>query len=464
MSLTPSAADSAARAPLYDGLALPNVSITIHAGGPNSMSSVTGAPRPRALIVGLTDREVDVARSIAGSVKVVDNMNKAHPEEHDVLIVADAQFHSFQHAYPRRLVFGPEPADVIVRTLASSSVGGGTHVLTKMRTQGTPARDIEVTKDARALGIAGLVGRSCMPAAGDRYTGFRVPVYPEREVRPLLREVLKSPLTLAGILEKRNADGGLIDSAIWLPDIARSALGEWVSFAFGVWREDEPERFPASADWMVAAEWSSPEEVTARRDLKDFERAEAVRLELIDRERGALTASLESVRAEGDVWRSILTETGDELVAAVRTAFEFLGFAVLDADALPEHKGAKREDLRVNDGDWTALVEVKGYGGAAKSNDLGQVTRAAVIYAMSEQKEPDALWYVPNADRSTAPSSRGVALAGREDDLAAFADNHHGLLIDTRDLFALRQRVANGTTSPEEARQELKSATGRYSG
>lgn len=429
------------------------------------MSPVAGAPRPRALVHGLLDEEIEIVRSVAGSVEVAESLGEAHPEEHDVLIVTEAQFHTMDRSYPRRLAFAPEVDDEDgFRVFGSSGFGGSTaRTYTNMTTQHRPARDFETTADTRDLGLIGLVERSCKPTDRSKYTGFRMPVYPERTTRPLLQESLESPLTLAAILEHHTIEGAVIDSVIWLPDIARSAFREWVLFAFEYWRAGDPDRFPVSAEWMKEGQWSSIQEKAAREEIAEFERTEAARLQSIQQERRTLSAVLDSAEADGAAWRSILTETGDELVAAVGAAFEFLGFSVEDADDLPENKAAKREDLRVSEGDWTALVEVKGYGGAAKSNDLGQITRAAVIYAMNEHKEPDALWYVPNPERGTAPSSRGVALAGRDDDLAAFADNHHGSLIDTRDLFALRQRVADGTTSPEDAREELKSATGRYS-
>lgn len=430
------------------------------------MSPVTGAPRPRALVHGLSDEEIEVVRSVAGSVEVAESLGEAHPEEHDVLIVAEAQFHTMDRTYPRRLAFAPEVEDADgFRVFGSSGFGGSTaRTYTDMSTQHRPARDFEITADTRELGLVGLVERSCKPASRSKYTGFRTPVYPERKTRPLLQESLESPLVLAGILEAHSIEDTITDSVIWLPDIARSAFREWVLFAFDYWRADNPERFPVSAEWMKDDMWSSIQEKAVRDEIAEFERVEAGRLQAIEQERQTLTATLDRAELDGSGWRAILTETGDALVAAVGAALEYLGFSVQDADALPEHKGAKREDLRVSEGDWTALVEVKGYQGAAKSNDLSQVTRAAAIYAAKEGKLPEALWYVPNPQRDVAPGARNLALAGREDDLTAFADDHSGCLIDTRDLFALRQRVANRTTSPEDARQELKSATGRYSG
>lgn len=429
------------------------------------MSPLTGAPRPRVLVNGLTEEEIDVVHSLAGSVVVVRRLSDAHAEEHDVLILTNAQFYHMKGTYPRRLAFGPRAgSDAPVSSAAFGMSGGSPRAYTHMRTQDRPARDFDLTDDTAKLGLSGLVSRSIRPDARQEYTGFKEPVFPEHTSRPLLKEALGSPLTLASILELRAAGGGLTDSVIWLPDIARTAFREWVSFALAYWRKEAPDRFPVSAEWMKEDRWLSPPENVAREEIAEFERIEAVRLQAIEQERQTLTATLDRAEVDGARWRAILTETGDALVAAVGAAFEYLGFSVQDADALPEHKGAKREDLRVSEGDWTALVEVKGYQGAAKSNDLSQVTRAAAIYAAKEGKLPEALWYVPNPQRDVAPGARNLALAGREDDLIAFADDHNGCLIDTRDLFALRQRVANGTTSPEDARQELKSASGRYSG
>jgi hypothetical protein len=59
--------------------------------------------------------------------------------------------------------------------------------------------------------------------------------------------------------------------------------------------------------------------------------------------------------------RRILTSDGDELVEAVTTVLEDLGFTVRDMDDHhDERTGAKLEDLRVedpSDADWLTLVE-----------------------------------------------------------------------------------------------------------
>lgn len=427
------------------------------------MTTITGAARPRVLAFRLTDQEIASVRPLAGSLVVADDLRAIHPEEHDVLILADANFHDYSEHFPRRIVFAPEPAvpdPMRGRIIERAKLSNG---YSSTKTQVNPARDFEVTPEARELGLESLTWRSCKPEPGATYTGFRLPVYPEREAYPLLREVLSDSLTLAVFLELKDAwTSSPRDSALWLPAIARPTLREWSQFAFARWRADEPTQFPVSAEWVKADQWSSVSEISARGQLIEFDRAEVERREAQNQERARMEEVLSAAESRGTSWRALLTETGDDLVSAVKEALETLGFAVLDSDELPQHKGAKREDLRVTDGEWTALAEVKGYTGAAKSNDLTQVTRAAVAYAMTEQREPDALWYIPNPERTTDPAQRALALVAREDDLTAFGRNHQGCLIDTRDLFALRQRVATGIITAHNARRELKRASGRY--
>ncbi|WP_146233361.1 hypothetical protein [Arthrobacter psychrolactophilus] len=287
------------------------------------------------------------------------------------------------------------------------------------------------------------------------------PVWPAYTTHELVRERLSTPLVLAAVLEK-DKDGAVHDSAVWLPDCARSALNEWVTFAFSRWRLAEPAVFPESAEWTKSNDWAAMDEIESRRRLAEFDEVQASLREQAEKERLRLTNAIATAEQDGQSWRDLVSETGDPLVAAVKHALELFEFTVIDSDDLPQHKGKKREDLRVLDGDWVALVEVKGYGRAAKSNDLQQVSSASVAFAVAEGRAPDALWYVPNIYRDVDPAQREVALVGREDDLVTFGENHNGCLIDTRDLFVLRQGVVLGQITPAAAREQLKTAVSRY--
>ncbi|MFJ8896643.1 hypothetical protein ACIRCZ_18820 [Leifsonia sp. NPDC102414] len=434
------------------------------------MNDFVGAPRPRVLAVGLTEKELEQIKPLAGSLRVTENPYSEYPEEHDVLVMTDGQFHDAANLFNRRLTFAPPVVTAesgMGVAIMSSGFGSTVAPFTKSTIQTRPALQLEVTAFATELGLASLVRRSCIPSEGHRYAGFRLPVHPYREAHVLLQERLDRPMVLAAILEDADELSGETDSVFWLPDIARAELIEWVQQAFAWWRQAEPEMFPQTAEWARSEEWAAPDELVARAGLAEFELAETQRLEQVEVERRKLGDALENAVGTGEGWRVLLSGTGDELAAAVRESLELLGFTVADSDELPQHKGKKREDLRVTDANWVALVEVKGYTGAAKSNDLYQLGAAATAYASHEKGGPDALWYVVNTFREIDPSQRPTALADRSDDLQAFADSNGGCLIDTRDLFVLRQRVALGKLDPADARSLLRSAShvgsGRFS-
>jgi len=426
-------------------------------------SDPAGAARPRVLVQGLTPSEIETVKDLAGSVRVTSDFTDVHPEEHDVLIHTDADFSDLSGSYPRRLVFAPKP-DLDLRGISrsSSSIGySESRTFTRAQTRQTPARDFDVPDSVKGMGLESLVRASCQPAPEQMYVGVSVPVYPERETLILLQERLKYGLTLAAIFRSQESFYST-DFVVWLPDQARSHLKDWFKHSLSLWREEEPDRFPTAADWHEHDSWASPPELSSRRALAEFEAEEARRVELSAMQRQVLTDQLAADQIEGAAWRSLLTSNGNDLVDQVRSALASFGFGVVDSDALPENKGKKREDLRVVDGDWTALVEVKGYAGSARSNDLLQVTSTVAAYAVATGRLPDALWYIPNVERGLPPSQRSSPLAGREDDLHEFSESHHGCLIDTRELFALRQSVATGAVTQETARELLKQATGRF--
>lgn len=423
-----------------------------------------GAQRPRVLTHGLTDAENEALRPIVGSLVRTDDPDTVHAEEHDVLITTDCEVHHYALDFPRRIGFAPSPADwapqIPPARVSRNVFEQGEHVDARFAwLQKQPAHAIRTTSNASDLGLASLVKRSCIPSQGETFVGIR-PEFWIGESASLAEEVLSAPLRLAALVEEKQ-DDAVAWSLFWLPDAARSHLLEWVRAAFDRWRSADADAFPENAEWMTAQAWSSPAELSAKVALDAFESVEAARMERIRLEREMLTANIETARAEGDGWRALLTTSGDDLVQAVRESLEALGFTVIDADSLPQHKGKKCEDLRVSDADWVALVEVKGYTRAARSNDLMQVGGAATAYAAETGATPDATWYIPNGYRGDNPGQRPDALEGREDDVHAFAENLDGCIIDTRDLFKLRQLVGVGSLQASQARILLKEARGR---
>ena len=154
--------------------------------------------------------------------------------------------------------------------------------------------------------------------------------------------------------------------------------------------------------------------------------------------------------------RRLLTRDGDDLVEAVTDAFKTLGFKV---ESMDDHhdaeNGAKLEDLRVSFGEWTALVEVKGYTKGAKANDLMQVAgRPPLQFQHETDRLPNKIWHVVNISRYIHPSKRGVAISDKTA-LDKF-EVSNGCLIDSRDLF---KAISAPRSSYSKTRDSLMSAT-----
>lgn len=417
--------------------------------------------RPRVLADGLTDEELAALAPLVGKLTAREPGQRVHAEEFDAIIATDSQYHDHDF-YKWKLLFAPEPAP----PPSPSSTSGWAHIegpqSSYALTQHHPAQSLELSDWAKEHKLEGLVRRSCVPAAEVPYVGVRTPLYPKRTVSPFLAEKLDRPLIMAGLFEVLDDNQSTTESAVWLPNQARSHLREWLAFAFSHWRQFDSSSFPADADWKLRDEWSVPEETESRQAVVAFDEAEAARRAAAETQRTELTRSVEEARQLGDQARVLLEGSGTPLVSMVGVTLEDLGFHVLDADHLPEHKGAKREDLRINDGDWTCLVEVKGYASAAKTSDLIQAASTVPSFVSTQGRLPDALWYVVNAYKNTDPHQRARALDSREEDVIAFGDAYNGCVIDTRDLFRLWQCVKGGQISPEQARSSLRSTKSRF--
>jgi hypothetical protein len=228
----------------------------------------------------------------------------------------------------------------------------------------------------------------------------------------------------------------------------------------------DPDSVPPDLDWKTSERWSPPELSKHVGDLQALRQSHEEALKEFQRREQELQAQLEeSTRLADEGTRRILTSDGDELVEAVTTVLEDLGFTVRDMDDHhDERTGAKLEDLRVedpSDADWLTLVEVKGYAKGAKVNDVPQSTgRPAVAYTKETGQEPPAVWHIVNAWRGTNPSTRVQAIPN-DDDLRPLTEAA-GALIDTRDLFEAWRDVSAGIADAESVRASLRAAKTRW--
>jgi hypothetical protein len=283
------------------------------------------------------------------------------------------------------------------------------------------------------------------------------PVAPSMELRPLL--LGPSDQILAATYERND------DASVWLlPIDLLGGLDAWLVAAFREWHDLYPARFPAVPDWRAAPGWS-----TAAEDVLERERAAAIASFRAAEEQHRQTISgldlqLAVTREAADAYeRTLLSSNGDELAGAVLTALRDLGFLVEDMDLVwPED--AKREDYRITDPSaegWVALGEAKGFSKGVSETGLVSLHRWTSFYVQDEGKLPDRQWYIANSFLGEDPSTRPIALQGRDDVVTTFAAGN-GLIFDCRALFILLVAVQRSANLAQPIRSVLRERVGRF--
>lgn len=246
---------------------------------------------------------------------------------------------------------------------------------------------------------------------------------------------------------------------VYLPD-GVEPTSRWVALAFERWSEDDPDLFPQIARWTHREEWMTAAERVAANAVEAARQELAETTERLERDLSDARERLDRQRADVDITeRRLLTATGDDLASAVAKALRQVGFEVEDRDAAGGRH--KLEDLRVRDGDWVAIAEVKGYAKGGTTKDLLSLGRFSKAFQADTGRFPAAEWYVVNQFRDRDPDTRPQLLRGQDGDVDAFADSD-GAVIDTRALFQLSQCAAEGRITSDEARELLKNASGRF--
>ena len=150
----------------------------------------------------------------------------------------------------------------------------------------------------------------------------------------------------------------------------------------------------------------------------------------------------------------LLTQTGPDLVRAVKRFLEWMGFEeVIDADRdAPE---VLEEDLRIANSKGLLLMEVKGLGGTSTDADCSQIGK--IRYRRIEDTKSFEVYalYVVNHQRFLPPSHRRNPPFSQNQ--LQDAINEKRGLVTTLDLFNLFFNVENGHVKKEHARDSLYS-------
>lgn len=287
-----------------------------------------------------------------------------------------------------------------------------------------------------------------------------VGITPDSYLTPLLL-ASNGAILAARVRRSRISPSGQLPAEMWILPSWVTKPREWLQAAWRVWAADYPDRFPKPPEWGDSATWYTPEEAAIHEQILRVrsERDEAVGRFAVEEARLA-DALGEAFAIANDGARRLLTADGDLLSEAVAEVLRNLGFDVEDMDAQVE-EGKRVEDLRVRDGGWEAIAEVKGKKRGAAMGDVLKIARFAGLYQGETGHPPSAQWFIVNGMRLDDPGLRPLPLAGSDEDIELFAEGG-GVVMSTVDLFRVWCEVMTGRRDKEDVRQAMRDARGRF--
>ena len=165
----------------------------------------------------------------------------------------------------------------------------------------------------------------------------------------------------------------------------------------------------------------------------------------------ALEKEAEEVGKKNDFLKQLLTGTGDQLVKAVKTYLEWLGFTnVIDKDETLEDGEIKEEDLDLNYNGQLVLIEVKGINGTSTDAECSQVDK--IVSRRIKQLDTTKVHgvYVVNNQKNVEPLNRQIPPFNKNQ--VSDAEIMDRTLVYTSQLFSLYSDIENGYVTREEAR------------
>jgi hypothetical protein len=174
-----------------------------------------------------------------------------------------------------------------------------------------------------------------------------------------------------------------------------------------------------------------------------------------------LEGEIETLRSEGAHLRDLLTATGSELVAAVKTTLESLGFVdVRDVDATEGIKeGRLGEDLQIHVPSPVVLCEVKGINGLPRDEDALEVVKY-ILPRIDEWDRSDVRGLtIVNHQRGLPPSERDPNVF--QGDQVKNAEGQRVGLLTTLDLFRLARGLARNGWRHEDLAPLFTATAGR---
>jgi hypothetical protein len=211
--------------------------------------------------------------------------------------------------------------------------------------------------------------------------------------------------------------------------------------------EHFPDVFPSSGQfaWLDSGAFPVPGEVELLANRRKIE--EDYRNKVERNEQAIL-----SLKEEFSFLRSLIFETGDNLVEAVACYLRWLGFdSVVNQD---DHSAdVLEEDLHVDCGDKLLVIEVKGIGGTSTDKACSQITK--IKNRRMKQRNSFEVYglYIVNHERYVSPDKRKNPPFTNHQLEDALLDERG--LLTTYQLYMAYFLVRDGILSREDVRAQL---------
>ncbi|MGE5342299.1 MAG: hypothetical protein ACM3SY_12555 [Candidatus Omnitrophota bacterium] len=209
-----------------------------------------------------------------------------------------------------------------------------------------------------------------------------------------------------------------------------------------------PDLFPYSTKFL----WKNHEEYWLPRHRILFEKKNEIEAEYL-KKKSEFEKEIEDNKARYLFLHELITESGDKLVSAVKTYFEWLGFGkvkIMDDDK----QKIKEEDLQVELGDKGLLViEAKGIRGTSQDKECSQISKIKHRREKERNKFDVFALYIVNHQRYYPPKQRKNPPFS-EDQIKDAENDERGLLT-TWELFRLYNYIEQGIISKSDARESV---------
>ncbi|MGO9110579.1 MAG: hypothetical protein ACLP9L_15255 [Thermoguttaceae bacterium] len=252
--------------------------------------------------------------------------------------------------------------------------------------------------------------------------------------------------TVAGVLLPRKEGEGFVLVLPQLEDKEEVVL----DLVQTVLPEILPRLFPdhEGGRWVHREEYEHPSILERKAAQLEVQRKANEEVARLDHE-------IEAERDRLGFLHGILTKSGKALMADVKCALEFIGFAqVVDVDEADDAGANKQEDMQVLDKSPSLLLEIKGLAGMPTEGDTLKVTKY-VLRQIRQWGRTDVIGLsLVNHQRNLPALERNHANAFTEQQTQDARQNGTGLMT-TWDLFRLIRGMVRWGWSAETVRDVL---------